>query len=49
MGAAADYRPYRERNPLQKAELPDLKAACPEYAEANTQVLQDLFLRVEWP
>src|SRR5262245_61463315 len=31
----------------QKAELPDLKAACPEYAEINAQVLQDVLLRVE--
>jgi putative transposase len=31
----------------QKAELPDLKAACPEYAEINAQVLQDVILRVE--
>ncbi|MGZ6390078.1 MAG: RNA-guided endonuclease InsQ/TnpB family protein [Ktedonobacterales bacterium] len=31
----------------QKAELPDLKAACPEYAEVNAQVLQDVILRVE--
>jgi putative transposase len=31
----------------QKAELPDLKAACPEYAEVNAQVLQDVLLRVE--
>src|SRR5262245_55951527 len=31
----------------QKAELPDLKAACPDYAEVNAQVLQDVLLRVE--
>jgi putative transposase len=31
----------------QKAELPDLKAACPEYSEVNAQVLQDVILRVE--
>jgi putative transposase len=31
----------------QKAELPDLKIACPEYAEVNAQVLQDVILRVE--
>jgi putative transposase len=31
----------------QKAELPDLKAACPEYADVNAQVLQDVVLRVE--
>jgi putative transposase len=31
----------------QKAELPDMKAACPEYAEVNAQVLQDVILRVE--
>src|SRR5690349_912030 len=31
----------------QKAELPDLKVACPEYAEVNAQVLQDMILRVE--
>jgi putative transposase len=31
----------------QKAELPDLKAAFPEYAEVNAQVLQDVLLRVE--
>ncbi len=31
----------------QKEELPDLKAACPEYAEVNAQVLQDVILRVE--
>jgi putative transposase len=31
----------------QKAELPDLKAACPDYAEVSAQVLQDVILRVE--
>jgi transposase len=31
----------------QKAELPDVKAACPELAEVNAQVLQDVILRVE--
>jgi putative transposase len=31
----------------QKAELPELKAACPDYAEINAQVLQDVLLRVE--
>jgi putative transposase len=31
----------------QKAELPDLKAACPALAEVNAQVLQDVLLRVE--
>jgi putative transposase len=31
----------------QKAELPVLKAAYPEYAEINAQVLQDVLLRVE--
>jgi putative transposase len=31
----------------QKAELPDLKTGCPEYAEINAQVLQDVILRVE--
>src|SRR5215472_6725045 len=29
----------------QKAELPDLKAACPQYAEVNAQVLQDVSVR----
>ena len=32
---------------LEKAELPDLKAACPEYAEVHAQVLHDVILRVE--
>ncbi|HEV2458069.1 MAG TPA: transposase, partial [Ktedonobacterales bacterium] len=31
----------------QKAELPDLKAACPDYAEVNAQVLQDVLLRLD--
>src|SRR5215472_4351008 len=31
----------------QKAELPDLKAACPEYAEVHSQVVQDVLLRLE--
>jgi putative transposase len=31
----------------QKAELPDLKAALPAYAEVNAQVLQDVVLRVD--
>jgi putative transposase len=31
----------------QKAELPDLKAACPEYTEVHAHVLQDVILRVE--
>ena len=31
----------------QKAELPDLKAACPEYAEVNAQVVQDVLLRLD--
>jgi putative transposase len=31
----------------QKAELPDLKVACPDYAEINAQVLQDVLLRVQ--
>ncbi len=31
----------------QKAELPDLKVACPDYAEVNAQVLQGVILRVE--
>jgi putative transposase len=30
----------------QKAELPDRKAACPEYAEVNAQVVQDVLLRL---
>src|SRR5260370_26752800 len=33
--------------PQQKAELPDLKAAFPDYAEVNAQVVQDVLLRVE--
>jgi putative transposase len=31
----------------QKAELPGIKQAMPEYAEVNAQVLQDVVLRVE--
>jgi putative transposase len=31
----------------QKAELPDLKTTCPEYAEVYAQVLQDVILRVD--
>jgi putative transposase len=31
----------------QKAELPDLKAGCQEYAEINAQVLQDVLMRLE--
>src|SRR6185437_13879550 len=31
----------------QQAELPDLKAACPEYAEVNAQVLQDVLRRLD--
>ena len=31
----------------QKAELPGIKAAMPEYAEVHSQVLQDVVLRVE--
>jgi putative transposase len=31
----------------QKAELPDLKRALPEYASVHSQVLQDVILRVE--
>ena len=31
----------------QKAELPGLRAACPEYAEVHAQVLQDVLLRVD--
>src|SRR5262245_55174310 len=31
----------------QKAELPDLKRAYPEYAEAHAHVLQDVILRLE--
>jgi putative transposase len=31
----------------QKAELPGIKEAMPEYAEVNAQVLQDVVLRVE--
>src|SRR6476469_1298812 len=31
----------------QKAELPGIKEAMPDYAEVNGQVLQDVVLRVE--
>jgi putative transposase len=31
----------------QKAELPDIREALPEYGEVNSQVLQDVVLRVE--
>jgi putative transposase len=31
----------------QATELPDLKAACPEYSEVHSQVLQDVLRRVE--
>jgi putative transposase len=31
----------------QKAELPDLKRECPEFAEVHSQVLQDVLLRLE--
>jgi len=31
----------------QKAELPSIKEAMPEYSEVNSQVLQDVVLRVE--
>jgi putative transposase len=31
----------------QATELPDLKTACPTYAEVNAQVLQDVLRRVE--
>jgi putative transposase len=31
----------------QKAELPNLKAAYPEYADVHSQVVQDVLLRVE--
>jgi putative transposase len=30
----------------QKAELPELTVACPEYGEVNARVLQDVILRV---
>ena len=30
----------------QKRELPDLKAACPEYADVHAHILQDVILRV---
>jgi IS605 OrfB family transposase len=31
----------------QKRELPDLKAACPEYASIHAHILQEVILRVE--
>ena len=31
----------------QANELPDLKAACPEYGEIHSQVLQDVLKRLE--
>lgn len=31
----------------QAMELPDLKAACPDYAEVNAQVLQDVLRRLD--
>jgi putative transposase len=31
----------------QQAELPDLKAACPEYGAVHAQVLQDVLLRLD--
>src|SRR5262245_9586805 len=31
----------------QAKELPDLKAACPEYGEVHSQVLQDVLRRVD--
>src|SRR5260221_7748690 len=31
----------------QKAELPDLKAACPEFRQIHAHVLQDVILRLE--
>src|SRR5258707_8791002 len=31
----------------QKAEVPDLKAACPDAAEGNAPVVQEVILRVE--
>src|SRR5262249_15248085 len=31
----------------QQAALPDLKAACPDYAEVNAQVLQDALRRLD--
>jgi putative transposase len=40
---ASYYQQYYQ----QKAALPDLKQACPDYAEVNAQVLQDVILRVE--
>ena len=31
----------------QAVELPDLKAACPEYAEVNARALQDVLRRLD--
>jgi putative transposase len=31
----------------QQAELPDLKAVCPEYAEIHSQVFQDVLTRLD--
>jgi putative transposase len=31
----------------QRAELPSIKEAMPEYAEVNAQALQDIVLRVD--
>jgi putative transposase len=31
----------------QKAELPDVKAGCPEFADVHSQVLQDVIQRVD--
>ena len=33
----------------QKAELPGIKEAMPEYGEVHSQVLQDVVLRVDRP
>jgi putative transposase len=33
----------------QARELPDLKAACPEYAEVHSQALQDVLCPVDTP
>jgi transposase len=52
--ALQQRRTWRERGQgkratyLQQAtELPDLKAACPPYAEVQSQVLQDVLRRVD--
>jgi putative transposase len=39
-GVSLNY--YQQAN-----ELPDLKAACPEYGEVHSQVLQDVLKRLE--